>query len=47
MTNMFSVEEAEFEDSSPSPISLTEVSKVVSKLLSGKMPGVDEIRLRC
>ncbi len=45
---MSSVEEAEFEDPwEASLISLAEVSEVVKKLLSGKVPGVDEIALRC
>lgn len=43
--NTSSVEEAEPEDSGESaPISLAEVAEVVKKLLSGKSPGVDEIR---
>ncbi len=44
LLNASSVEEAEFEDSGEaSPISLAEVAEVVKKLLSGKVPGVDEI----
>ncbi len=43
LTNTFSGEEAEFEDSGEaSPISLAEVTEVVKKLLSRKVPVVDE-----
>lgn len=44
-TNMFSLEEAEFEDSVvASPISLAKVSEVVKKFRSSNPAGVDEIR---
>lgn len=43
---MPSVTEAELDDSGEtSLISLAEVSEVVQRLLSGKVPGVDEIHL--
>ena len=44
LTNTSSVEEAESEDSGEaSSMHLAEVSQAVKKLLSGKVPGVDEI----